>query len=580
MSLFAELKRRNVFRVGIAYIVLAWLLLQVGDTLAPALHLPEWINSALAFFLILGFHMAIFLAWAFEMTPEGLKLEKNVDRETSITPVTGRKLDRVTLVLLAAAVGYFVWHSQTAHNDVENVAEIVATSAGQQSIAVLPFENMSSDAEQEYFSDGLTEELLNLLAKIPELKVTSRTSAFFYKGKDIRIGDVGRELNVDHVLEGSVRKSGKKIRITAQLIEVATDAHLWSDTWDRDLDDVFEIQDEIAAKVVDELRVQLLGELPHAVATDGETYSLYLQARHTITQRTYESLMRGEELINKAIEIDPDYAPAWVLKALIHSQQGDVGARLPNDIVGPAREATNRALELDPESAVAHAMSGDLMISYEYNYADARKAFERALELGPYNAEVLLQAAIYYAFIGQPEKALPLSRAAYERDPLFTANHSTLGYIYAMLGQYEEAFEISKERVEIAPESYGSYAYAANGLIGLGRYEEALKWAEQERLDGFRYASLAIIHWHMGNREASDDALARLLAQNSGGWDWQIVEAHAVRGELDEAFAAMDAAYENRDSGLQLMLGDMHVENLRGDPRYGAMARKIGIPVD
>ena len=242
MSLFAELKRRNVFRVGLAYVVLSWLLLQVGDTLAPALHLPEWINSALAFFLILGFPLAIFFAWAFELTPDGLKLEKNVDRDASITPVTGRKLDRTIIAILVVALGYFVWQSQKA----PTVDEIVETVAGQESIAVLPFENMSSDDEQEYFSDGLTEELLNLLAKIPELKVTSRTSAFFYKGKDIKLSEVGRELDVDHILEGSVRKSGKKIRITAQLIEVENDTHLWSDTWDRDLDDVFVIQDEIA----------------------------------------------------------------------------------------------------------------------------------------------------------------------------------------------------------------------------------------------------------------------------------------------------------------------------------------------
>jgi TolB-like protein len=576
MSLIAELKRRNVFRVGIAYIVLAWLLLQVGDTLAPALHLPQWINSALAFFLILGFPLAIFFAWAFEMTPEGLKLEKNVDREASITPTTGRKLDRTIILMLVIALVYFIWQAQKA----PTVEELVEPEAGQESIAVLPFENMSSDAEQEYFSDGLTEELLNLLAKIPELKVTSRTSAFFYKGKDIKLADVGRELGVDHILEGSVRKSGKKIRITAQLIEVDSDAHLWSETWDRDLNDVFEIQDEIAAKVVDELRVQLLGTLPHAVATDGDAYSLYLQARHTINQRTYESLLRGEKLVNKALEIDSDYAPGWVLKAHIHSQQGDVGARLPNEIISEARAAVDRALELDPNSAAAHALAGDLMISYENNYADARAAFERALELDPFNLDAVYQTSLYYAFIARPEKALPLALSVLERDPLFTANYSTLGYVYAMLGRYEEAFEICKERAAIAPESYGTYAYVANPLIALERYDEALTWASQERLDGFRYASLAIIHWHMGNHEESNEALASLLANKSGGWDWQAVQVHAVRGEFDEAFAAMNAAYENRDSGLQLILGDMHVQSLRSDPRYMEMVRKIGIPID
>ena len=575
MSLFAELKRRNVFRVGIAYIVLAWLLLQVGDTLAPALRLPDWINSALAFFLILGFPLAIFFAWAFELTPEGLKLEKNVDRDESITPVTGRKLDRTIIVMLVMALAYFIWQSQKAPDE-----EVVETVAGEPSIAVLPFENMSSDDEQEYFSDGLTEELLNLLAKIPELKVTSRTSAFFYKGKDIKLSDVGRELDVDHILEGSVRRSGNKIRITAQLIQVASDTHLWSETWDRDLDDVFAIQDEIAAKVVDELRVQLLGELPHAIATDGESYSLFLQARHTINQRTHESLARGIELIDKAIEIDPAYAPAWVLKAHIYSQQGDVGARPPREAGSLARAAVERALELDPESAAAHALSGDIMMSFEQNYAEAGTFFEKALELDPNDIDALFQASIYFAIIGNPERGLHLGLRTYERDPLFVPNHATLGYIYDMLGRYEEAEAISRERVEISPDSFGSYYYLAVPLILQGRYEEALEVAQQERLDGFKQTALAIVHWRLGNKEDSDRAMQALLAQQSGGWDWQVVEVRAVRGELDEAFEAMEAAYENHDVGVQLILGDQLIANLRGDPRYEAIVEKMGIRVD
>ena len=577
MSLFAELKRRNVFRVGIAYIVLAWLLLQVGDTLAPALHLPEWINSALAFFLILGFPMAIFFAWAFEMTPEGLKLEKNVNREKSITPQTGRKLDRLTIGLLVAAVAYFAWHSQTAHDDADDIVE---ASAGQESIAVMPFENMSSDEEQEYFSDGLTEELLNLLAKIPELKVTSRTSAFFYKGKDVKLSDVGRELDVDHILEGSVRKSGNKIRITAQLIEVETDAHLWSDTWDRDLDDVFEIQDEIARKVVDELRIQLLGELPHAQATDGEAYALYLQARHTINQRTRDSLLRGEELIDRALAIDPDYAQGWVLNAHIHSQQGDVGARLPHEVAPMARAAVNRALELDPGSAAAHAVSGDIMISFERRYRDAQQAFDTALELDPYDVDVLYQASMYYAITGHPERALELAIRIEERDPLFVPAYASLAYIYDMLGRYEEAEAACRKRIDISPDSYGSYYYLAFPLYFMGRYEEALAEVQNERLDGFKQTMLAVLHWKLGNKAASDDALEALLAQQSEGWDWQVVQVRAVRGELDAAFVALEQAYANRDTGLQLILGDKLIDNLRSDPRYEAIVEKMGIRVD
>jgi TolB-like protein len=247
MSFFQELKRRNVFRVAVAYIIVAWLLLQVGDTLGPALRLPEWFQSGVAYVLILGFPIAIIFAWAFELTPDGVKREKHVDRTESITHETGQKLNYTIIGLLIAALAYFALDKFVFEHD----HEVIETHAGEPSIAVLPFANMSDDASNEFFADGITEELLNLLAKIPELEVTSRTSAFQFKGKETDIPTVARLLGVDHVLEGSVRKSGMKVRITAQLIDADTDKHVWSETYDRELDDIFAIQDEIARKVVD-----------------------------------------------------------------------------------------------------------------------------------------------------------------------------------------------------------------------------------------------------------------------------------------------------------------------------------------
>ena len=371
--------------------------------------------------------------------------------------------------------------------------------------------------------------------------------------------------------------TGKK---STQLIEVETDAHLWSNTWDRDLADVFAIQDEIAAAVVDELRVQLLGELPHATETDSETYMLYLQARHTISQRTHESLLRGEELINKALEIDPDYVPGWVLKARLHSEQGDVGARLPLDVMEDARAAVDKALALDPNNAAAYAASGDLMLTFERKYEEAGREFARALELDPNNFDALQQSAIFHAFTGHPERGLPLSLAAYERDPLFTSNHSTLGYMYSLLGRHEEGEAMFRERIALAPDSYGSHYYLAISLALQERYEEALETVAQEPLDGFRLTYIVILNWYLGNREVSDEAMVALKARQKDGWDWQLVQAHAVRGEIDEAFAAMEAAYQNRDSGLQLILGDVHLGSLRDDPRYEAMVQRMGIRLE
>ena len=283
---------------------------------------------------------------------------------------------------------------------------------------------------------------------------------------------------------------------------------------------------------------------------------------------------------NKAIALDPSYVPAWVVKAHIYSQQGDVGARPSHEAGALARAAIDRALELDPDNAAAHALAGDIMMSFEQNYAGAKKMFERALELDPNDVDAIWQASMYYAFIGQPEMALQLGLKTYERDPLFVPNHATLGYIYDMLGRYEEAEAIGRKRAEVSPDSFGTYYYLAIPLLLQGRYDEALEVAQQERLDGFKQTTLAIVHWLLGNKDESDRAMQALLAQQSDGWYWQVVEAHAVRGELDEAFEALEAAYANRDVGVQLILGDQLIENLRDDPRYEAMVERMGIRVD
>lgn len=581
MSLFAELKRRNVFRVALGYVVLAWIVLQVGETLAPALRLPEWVNSLLAFFLILGFPLAMFFAWAFELTPDGLKLEKNVERDASITPMTGRKLDRIAIALLVVALGYFVWQSQRLAVQEPGtgavVAEEVRGTSMQQSIAVLPFINMSSDAEQEYFSDGLSEELLNLLAKIPELRVSSRTSAFSFKGKDFKIADVGRELNVDHVLEGSVRKSGNKVRITAQLIRVDTDTHMWSETWDRTLNDIFAIQDEIAAAVVAELKVRLLGELPQTVATDPETYSLFLQTRHTINQRTFESLARGETLIKRALEIDLDYVPGWVLLAFIYSYQGDIGQKLPNEAFPLARAAVERALELDPGFGRAHALLADIMVSYDRDYLGAKREIKFALTSDPNDMHTLYQASVIETITGNPEEGLRLSLAAIARDPLYGPNYSMLTFTYNSMGRFDEGLSIARKNVELNPNANGSNYYLSGTLVHAGKAEEALLVIENETLDGFKLTGRAIANFVAGNKAESDAALAALYANESGGWDYQVAIVHAVRGEADEAFVALEKAYELRDTGIQLVLGDQMLNNIRDDLRFDAFVEKMGI---
>ncbi|NNE04399.1 MAG: adenylyl cyclase, partial [Xanthomonadales bacterium] len=314
MSFIKELKRRNVFKVGIAYAVVAWLILQVADVMIDNIGAPDWLFRAIVLVLALGFPLVLVFAWAFELTPEGIKREKDVDRSQSIAPQTGQKLNYAIMAVMALALGYFIWDKFSA-----SAPEPVASASDEQvidkSIAVLPFVNMSADENNEYFSDGLSEELLNLLAKVDGLKVAARTSSFKFKNSDDDIADIGQKLNVATILEGSVRKHGNQARITAQLIKVDDGFHLWSETYDRNLDNIFQVQDEIARAIVDALKLPLLGQDEQAVAASSassfEAYDLYLLGRHHYRQVNEQGFKKAVEYFTRATDVDPDYAPAW-----------------------------------------------------------------------------------------------------------------------------------------------------------------------------------------------------------------------------------------------------------------------------
>ncbi|MEE8464014.1 MAG: adenylyl cyclase, partial [Gammaproteobacteria bacterium] len=359
---FKELMRRNVARVALVYIIVAWVTIQVVDVMFPALHVPEWAISITAALIIIGFPFALIFAWAFEITPEGIKREKEVDRSQSITTNTGRKLDFMIIGALAIAVTFLLFDKLVLTESEDEVAKAgtpdrtteMSAKAPEKSIAVLPFVNMSGDIENEYFSDGLSEELLNVLAKMPELKVVGRTSSFKFKGTNEDLRMIGQQLGVAHVLEGSVRQSGLKVRITAQLIDTETGFHLWSETFDRELDDIFAIQDEISASVAAALKVTLLGEEVAKPAEihgteNVEAYNAFLQGRYFFQHETFENLEKAIDFLERAIEIDPAYAAAYAELSL--AQQRWVGGypNSPDFTTGMpiARQYAERALTLD-----------------------------------------------------------------------------------------------------------------------------------------------------------------------------------------------------------------------------------------
>jgi len=365
MSLYHELKRRNVLRVAIAYLAGSWLLVEVAETVFPLYGFDDTPARIVVTLLAIGFPLFLLFSWVFEFTPEGLKLEKDIKREESITPQTGKKLDRVIIVLLALALGYFAFDKFVLDptRDAELVEETaqqarsdaLVESYGDQSIAVLPFVNMSDDAGNEYFSDGISEELLNLLAQIPELRVISRSSSFSFKGKGISIPEVAKQLNVAHVLEGSVRKAGNRVRITAQLIEARSDSHLWSESYDRELDDIFAVQDEIAAAIGAALKVELVlvaGEavLPTVIrAANTDAYDAYLRGRELIQHRGWENMEGAVRHFEHSLRLDEGFAPAHAQLAIATIYYGESKE---------ARQSTiahlDRAQELEPNLAEVH----------------------------------------------------------------------------------------------------------------------------------------------------------------------------------------------------------------------------------
>lgn len=572
-----ELKRRNVFRVAIAYIVLAWLLLQVGATLAPALLLPTWVMSLLALLLILGFPLAVFLAWAYEMTPEGLKLEKEVDSEESVTPATGRKLDFLIIALLTVALAYFAFDKFVA-DEPQPADKIVADSSARKSIAVLPFINMSADPDQEYFSDGLSEELLNLLAKIPQLRVTSRSSAFYFKGKDIRISDVGRELDVDYVLEGSVRNSGDSVRITAQLIDVSNDSHIWSDTWDRDPTNIFAIQDEIAKAVTLALKIQLVDELPHAYVTDAAAYALYLQTSELMSDYSLEGLEQAEALLLQVIEIDPGYAPAL---ARLSSVYGTLAAweYRPREETGViARTYAQMAVDSGPTFVDGYLELANYAFLERHDRSAALRYIEKALAIEPNNLNARLALTQFSALNGDTKAHADVSREVVSADPLSALAHRELGHALMVDGRIDEAIQALRRVQQIEPDSIVNHTTLGQALFLAGQYDEALAEFELEPIEGFRHYGRAIAHYRLGNAEESGQAIESLIEMDDGGWAAQIAQAQAVRGEIDSAITWLNRGYERYDIGVNIASIDPFLVNLRGDPRYDAFLVRLKSP--
>jgi len=591
-SFWAELKRRNVVRVAVAYVVVAWLILQVADVVLNNIEAPAWVFQAVLLLLVIGFSLALIFAWAFELTPEGLKKEKDVDRSQSITHVTGRKLDFVIIAILAVALGFFAYDKfvldpgrdaaeieaavQVAQ---EQTASAVTPQDSAKTIAVLAFLNISDDPGNEYLSDGFSEEILNLLVKVRELRVTSRSSAFSFKGQNLDVPTMAAKLNVAYVLEGSVRKSGNQLRITAQLIEVVTDTHLWSKTYDRELENIFDIQDEIAAAVVDALKITLLGNEPKGTETNPEAYTLYLQARHFNNLGTEESYKQAETRLKQALEIDPGFASAWAeLGSLYSAQTNRFGVRPVDVAAALARDAIQKALELDPQYGRAYAELAAVEMRYDWDFIAASQHMQQALALNPGDVFILEEAARLEYLLGRIDDAIDLYQQIIALDPVSPGGHRGLGKMYYWTHRLEEAADSFRMAQSLMPGRRGPQFYIGRVLLAQEDAPAALVAINQETDDDFRLIGTAIVQHALGDAGASDAALNEIIDKWGAIAAYQVAEVYAFRGEIDLAFNWLDQAYDSRDNGLPFMLLDPRFANLHDDPRWEPFLEKMGLP--
>jgi len=478
VQVLEELQRRNVVRVTIGYIVSSWLLIQVADVVLENIGAPAWVMQAILLVLALGFPIVLFFSWAYEVTPEGIKRESEVDRSQSITHVTRRKLDKAITAVLVIALAYFAIDkyvlserpgatvSQTvAESVVEKPAE--TTTADEvigKSIAVLPFVNMSDDKSSEYFSDGLADTVLHMLAQIHELRVAARTSSFQFRDQTLDIAAIGSKLNVASVLEGSVQRSGDKIRITAQLIDVSNGYHLWSGNFDRELDDVFAIQDEIANEVVAALKISLLGETGNRIVSDDtnnvDAYTEFLLAMQDLAAPHTETLPTALRHLQEAVRLDPQYARAYSSLGRAYMELQNYGLMATDEALAEARSAASRALDIAPQSSEALAVLGHA------DYLDGKlqtagQLLERAIETGPSDGVALNYYAEYLWDDARPEEAIAVYRKVIAMDPLNQSPYSSLAGRLSYLQRFAEADAIIVRLKEIAPKSPNARAFEA-----------------------------------------------------------------------------------------------------------------------
>jgi serine/threonine protein kinase/Tfp pilus assembly protein PilF len=483
----------------------------------------------------------------------------------------------IVVALIAAAMFYFGRQTKV----VEQKVEAPATPTTKTAVAVLPFKNMSADKDQEYFSDGLTEELTDMLAKNKNLRVISRTSAFSFKGKETDIKTIAQKLNVTHVLEGSVRKAGNQIRVTAQLIEVATDSHVWSDSYDRQMENIFAVQDDIATSVANALKVTLEGsQSPKTQQRNADAYNAYLQGRYFYDRQSKEDLEKAVDYYQQALRIDPNYARAWAGLSRVHSRQADGGYAPLEETYTKAKNEAQKAMDLDPTLPDAYTAISWIKKNYDWDWAAADAACKRALELEPTSVDAASNAALLDLTLGRFAEGIAQSRRAIELDPLSATAYSRLAFLSYYSGRISEAEEAFRKVLELNPQRPGVHSNLGLIYLAQSKSQQALTEIQKEPDPVWRSHGLAMAHHTLGNKSEADSVLKEYIKQYQSVAAVQIAEIYASRGEIDKAFEWLERAYKQRDGGLSQIKGNPRLQNLWSDPRWNAFLKKMNLPPD
>jgi serine/threonine-protein kinase len=540
-----QLKHRGVLRAAAYYAAAAWLVVQIATAVFPYLEFPNWSVRLIIVSVMAGFPVAMLVSWFYRWTPSGLQRElEPADPARAVAP---------------------------------------AAPARENTLAVLPFADLSPQKDQEYFADGLAEELLGLLAQLPQLQVIARSSSFSFKGRNLDVRTIAGKLGVASVLEGSVRKSGNRLRVTAQLIRAADDAQLWSQTYERELTDVFAMQDEIANAVVAALKIKLLPS-QHVInmhrTSNTEAYDQFLLGQNVIRHGRYDDYQRALAAFQRAVALDPDYGAAWAALALARSAVADFAATSAAERSAAKLEAlatADKAIALAPALADGYAIRAHLRRNQLWDWAGALQDLERALTLEPSNTDALYPYALMLIILMRYEEAISTIRTAIAGDPLSWISWTMLGVAFWRVGRVQEGRDAFERALEVSPDS--SLTRYDLGCLELeqGRTEQALAHFRKAGA-AFGEAGIAMAEYTLGHERESQAALAELESKYAVGFSYQIAQARAWRGERDAAFESLERAYAQRDAGVTRIRGESLLASLRDDPRYDPFVRKLNFP--